>query len=170
METNRYICKDNESFIYKTLIFFLITGKSLISKERCIQTAQNERFAEDVGSKNKANPVFFISLAAVDRDGIVEKVEYIFDVYTKSYDFHGSYVKVVSAQDLWKFYKRKNCNRRNDRRNINIYELVEFFIGHHPNGHFVLDECPFLSDGKRIICFIDMLNKGYTIINVIKEG
>ena len=120
----------------------------MISKERCILTAQNERFVEDVGLKSKANPVFFISLVAVDQLGIVDRDEYIFDVYTKSYDFHGSYVEVVSAKDLWNFYKRKNWYKRNDRRNINIYELVVFFIRYHPNGHFVLDECPILIDGK----------------------
>ena len=70
----------------------------MISKERCIQTAENEKFAEDVGSKTKANPVFFISLVGANSlKGFVDKDEYIFDIYTTEYDFQGSNVKVVSA-------------------------------------------------------------------------
>ena len=121
--------------------------------------AEKERFAEDIASCKSlfpilANPVFFISLVGVDEFGIVDEDEYIFDIYTKVYDFDGSHVKVVTAQNLWKFYKNTNWYRWNDRRNINIYELVEFFIRYHPNGHFVLDECPFLKFGKYMLVFI----------------
>ena len=114
----------------------------MISKERCIQTAEKEILAEDAGSKLKADPVFFISLVGVTKYEIVAKDEYIFDIYTKLYDFHGSYVKVVSAQDLWAYYESKN--KRAKREDVEIYFLVEFFIKHHANGHFILDECPFL--------------------------
>ena len=123
---------------------FLILGKSLISKERCIQTAENERLAEDVGSKNRPNPVFFVSLVGVV--GFVDKDEYIFDIYTKAYEFQDSSVKVISAQDLWTFYESKNKGA--DQSKIDIYCLVEYFVQHHLDGHFVLDECPFLMDGK----------------------
>ena len=119
-----------------------VSGKSLISKERCIQTAEKEKFAEDIGSKLKADPVFFISLVGVAFNGIVDEDEYIFDIYTKLYDFHRSYVKVVSAHDLWAFYESKNQGAK--REDFDIYFLVEFFIKHHSNGHFILDECPFL--------------------------
>ena len=130
----------------KNHILFLISGKSLISKERCIQTSEKERLEEDIGSKNKANPVFFISLVGVDELGMVEKHEYIFDIYTKMYDFQESYVKVVSAQDLWTFYESKNKGA--DQLKVDIYYLVEYFVKHHSDGHFVLDECPFLEVGK----------------------
>ena len=120
----------------------MISGKSLISKERCIQTAENERFAEDVGLKNKANPVFFLSLVGVRNKGFVDQDEYIFDIYTKRYDFQGSNVKVVCAQDLWTFYESKNEGANQFK--VDIYFLVKYFIQHHLNGHFVLDECPFL--------------------------
>ena len=129
-------------------IFFLlqISGKSLISKERCIQTAEKEILAQDAGSKLKADPVFFISLVGVTERGIVAENEYIFDIYTKLYDFYGSHVIAVSAQDLLAFYdsKNKGAKRENVDYDVNIYFLVEFFIKHHPNGHFILDECPFL--------------------------
>ena len=128
----------------------LFSGKSLICKERCIQTSEKERYAEDVGSKSKADPVFFISLVGVDRNGMVEEDEYIFDIYTKAYDFHESHVIVISAQDLWGFYESKNKGA--DRKKVDIYFLVEYFIEHHQHGHFVLDECPFLAPrSKRTI-------------------
>ena len=114
----------------------------MISKERCIQTAEKEILAEDTGSKLKADPVFFISLVGVKNKGFVDKDEYIFDIYTKGYEFQGSNVKVVSAQDLLTFYKSKN--KRANRYHVRVYELVEYFVQHHSEGHFVLDECPFL--------------------------
>ena len=127
-----------------------ISGKSLISKERCIQTAEKEMFAEGAGLKVKANPVFFITLVGVGVTGIVDNDEYIFDIYTKAYDFHESHVIVISAQDLWGFYE--SMNKGADRKKIDIYFLVEYFIEHHQHGHFVLDECPFLAPrSKRTI-------------------
>ena len=118
---------------------FYILGKSLISKEKCIQTAKNERFAADNGSKNRANPVFFISLVGAHKD------EYIFDIYTKEYEFQDSSVKVISVQDLWTFYESK---KGAEQSKVDVYCLVEYFVQHHSEGHFVLDECPFLMVGK----------------------
>ena len=126
----------------------MISGKSLISKEKCIQTAEKERFAEDFGLKFKADEIFFISLAGVNDEGIVDKDEYIFDIYTKVYDFHGVAVKVISAQDLWAFYESKK--KRADRKKVDIYILVEYFIRHHRHGHFVLDECPIFSQIRKL--------------------
>ena len=123
-------------------ILLLLSGKSLISKERCIQTAEKELFAEDAGLKLKADPVFFISLVGVTKRGIVAENEYIFNIYTKLYDFYGSHVIAVSAQDLLAFYDSKNKGAK--REDVDIYFLVEFFIQHHSNGHFILDECCFL--------------------------
>ena len=137
----------NPECIDEYTITFLISGKSLISKEKCIQTAEKEILAEAAGSKLKADPVFFISLVGVNELGIVDNDEYIFDVYTKSYDFRGSYVKVVSAQDLWAFYESKNKGA--NQKDVDIYFLTEFFIQHHLNGHFILDECPFLAMKRR---------------------
>ena len=122
----------------------IISGKSLVCKEKCIQTTEKERNAKEQGLKRKADPVFFISMVGVDIFGIVDKYEHLFDIYTRAYDLVESDVHVITAQDLWNFYKRKHWYKWNKRRNVDIYELVEFFIRHHPNGHFVLDECPFL--------------------------
>ena len=118
------------------------SGKSLISKEKAVQTDEKETTEEGMGKKSTADPIFFISMVGVDRFGIVDEHQHIFDVYTKLYDFLGSNVQVKSAQDLWSFYKGRNKGA--DKEKINIYELVEFFVHHYPNGHFVLDECPFI--------------------------
>ena len=102
-----------------------------------------------MGLKLKADPVFFLSLVGiVDNVGLgvepgqVDDYEYIFDIYTKSYDFISSDVVVKSAQDLWEFYEAQN--KGSDKRKIDIYTLVEYFVQNNSNGHFVLDEVPFL--------------------------
>ena len=114
-------------------------GKSLISKEKAIQTAEKEE------SKLSPDPVFFMSLAGVNVRGLVEKHEHIFDIYTKEYDFLGCDVKVKSAQDLWDFYKSKHPAA--NRGEIDVYTMAEFFVDQHWNGHFVVDECPFKGYG-----------------------
>ena len=87
-------------------------------------------------------------MVGVNENGIVEEDEYIFDIYTKSYDFHGSNIKVVSAQELLSFYQSKNMGV--DREKAKIYVLVEYFIQHHLEGHFALDECPLIRFRKYI--------------------
>ena len=133
-----------------------------------------------------AKQVYFISMVGVNEYGVVDEHEHIFDIFTKTYDFIGSNVQVISAQDLWKFYcgdyeeghlESKSSGEKvtqlehrpyyptnfatlgkigekilfsSDRRiYINIYQLVEFFIHHHPNGHYVVDECPFLEEASK---------------------
>ena len=100
-----------------------------------------------MGSKPKADPVFFLSLVGVDIYGEVEDEEHIFDIYTKHYDFNDSDVEVKSAQDLWDFYAKQNSG--SSKRKVNIYQLVENFVKHHPRAHFVLDECPFLFNARK---------------------
>ena len=87
-----------------------------------------------------------MSLVGVYARGFVKRYEHIFDIYTKEYDFIGCDVKVISAQDLWSFYESKNPKA--DRKEIDVYTIAEFFVDQHPNGHFVVDECPFKSFNK----------------------
>ena len=54
-------------------------------------------------------------------------------------------IKVLSAQDLESFYE-KTMPTTNTSNKVNIYDLVEWFIGCHPNGSFFLDEVPLLKD------------------------
>ena len=96
--------------------------------------------------KLNPDPVFFMSFVGVDAQGFVQGHEHIFDIYTKAYDFLGCDVKVISAQDLWKFYKTKRPGA--DREAIDVYTMAEFFVVKHSNGHFVVDECPFKSFDK----------------------
>ena len=91
------------------------------------------------------DPVFFMSLVGVDANGFVKEHDHIFDIYTKQYDFHWCNVRVISAQDLWDFYKSKHPGA--DRKKINVYTMAEFFVDQHSNGHFIVDECPFEKKG-----------------------
>ena len=113
---------------------FNFSGKSLIGKEKTIQ------FAEKEDLKTNPDPVFFISLVGVDEQGFVCTHEHIFDLYTKLYDFQGSNVKVISAQDLHNFYT-SNHKMENGKK-IDVYTMAEHFVEKHSNGHFVVDECP----------------------------
>ena len=145
----------------------MIPGKSLICKEKCLQRAAEEDIAEITGLKSKADPVFFISLVGIcdkydktgmlKKEGIVDEDEHIFDIYTKTYDFLGSDVQVISAQDLWAFYESKHYGA--DRKQADIFILVEFFVQSHPNGHYVLDECPFLMVGEELGKNNDLTNQ-----------
>ena len=103
----------------------LFLGKTLISKERARQTAEKEEQQIQAGDKIKADPVFYISLVGVNKYGMVEEDEYIFDLLTKLYDFNDTDVEVLSAQDLLKFY---NSTKGTSLQNIHIYVLVEFFM------------------------------------------
>ena len=82
--------------------------------------------------------MFFISLVGVDGTCNIDQDEHIFDIYTRLYDFLGSNVKVLSAQDLRDFYKSRHQGKEAD-----VYQMAEFFVEEHSNGHFIVDECPF---------------------------
>ena len=86
-------------------IFFinLLEGKTVVSKEKAKQTAENEQHAQNTGEKPMADPVFFVSLVGVTNSGKVECNEHIFDIYTKRYDALSRNVQVKSAKDLLDF-------------------------------------------------------------------
>ena len=99
-----------------------------------------------MGLKSESDPVFFIAMGGVDNTGFVDDNEHIFDLFTKLYDDLDSDVQILSAQDLWSFYESKHKGA--NRKDVDIYFLVEFFIQHHSNRHFIIDECPFLETGN----------------------
>ena len=128
------------------MYFFTFSGKSLICKEKAIQTAEKQ------DNKPNSDPVFFISLVGTDELGFVHYHEHIFDIYTKVYDFVGRNVKFISALDISNFYikhhKMETFRKHNPpeipfRKTVDIYTMVKFFVEKHSNGHFVVDECPF---------------------------
>ena len=123
-----------------------ILGKSLISKEKANQKEEKERIEKEMGLKSESDPVFFIAKGGVDNTGFVDDNEHIFDLFTKLYDDLDRDVQILSAQDLWSFYESKHKGA--NRKDVDIYFLVEFFIQHHSNGHFIIDECPFLETGN----------------------
>ena len=156
MWVNCYKEKGGYSIVIQTLsnifsinILFL-SGKSLVCKEKAIQTAEKQDNNPD------PDPVFFISLVGVDGEGFVEKHEHIFDIYTKEYDFLGSNVKVVSAQDLRDFYAKHHkmetfrnfFRRKAQKKKVDVYTMAIFFVEQHSNGHFVVDECLFKRESK----------------------
>ena len=97
--------------------------------------------------KSKADPVFFLSIVGVEQNGVVDEHEYIFDIFTKIYDFLGSNVQVLSAQDMLAFYESKN--KGDNQKYIDIYSLVEYFVQQNSHGHFIIDECPILAYCKK---------------------
>ena len=129
-----------DEILMKGIIDRVFLGRATKSKDP--ETDEKENNLVDKGLKSNADTSVFISMVGVDKYGIVDEHEHLFDIFTKLYDFYGSSVHVLSAQDLWSFYqsKKKGANRED----VDIYTLVEFFIQHHANGNFVLDECPFL--------------------------
>ena len=138
--------------LFKNFTFYAITGKSLICKEKASQTVEKEKIVEDIGLKLKADPVFFLSMVGIHVEYVEEmgnnvmfvaEHEHIFDIYSKEYDFHGTDVKVISAQDLWTFYESRNKGA--NPKHYDIYFLIEYFVKHHPNGHFILDEFPIMT-------------------------
>ena len=74
--------------------------------------------------------------------GILDDDEHIYDIYTREYDFNDSDVEFKSSQDLWDWYESQKSG--SDKEDVDIYQLVEEFVKHHPHANFILDECPFL--------------------------
>ena len=136
-------------------VFMFISGKSLISKEKAVQKDENEKNAKDMGLKKKSDQVFFISMVGANQYGIVDEHEHIFDLYTKAYDFLGSDVQVISARDLYEFYQASN--ERADRKKVDVYFLVEYFVQHHPEEHYIIDECPFVKPRGMFFTFLAKL-------------
>ena len=135
-------------------------------KEKAILTINLEDDAQNLGFKPKATPVFFISLVGANKKGDVEEDEYLFDIYTKEYDFLGTNVQVKSAQYIRDYMKNQEEQASSVftksmrkfrcigmKEQGDIYSLIERFIKLNPDAHYVLDEVPFLgNDSKTKTC------------------
>ena len=97
--------------LYTCLETNIFIGKSLIVKEKAIQLAYDEENAQYNKEKLVADPIYYISLLGVEDNGVVENDDYIFDTYTKLYDFCGTDVNVINAQDLWHFFEQRKCTQ-----------------------------------------------------------
>ena len=90
--------------------------------------------------KENLGKIYFLSLVAVDKFGIPEKHKFIYDILSEDYDFEGTDVSFIGAQELLKFYKTHNSETL--KSDPDILDLTEFFILKHPSSSFIIDEVP----------------------------
>ena len=95
----------------------------------------------------KGPTVYFLSLVATDANdrmgkGMPRKAYYFFDVKSEM-ELQALGVKFLSAQDLALFYETNKSQEDSEVR-PNIYQLVVFFLAHHPNDIYFVDEAPVL--------------------------
>ena len=89
--------------------------------------------------------IYFISLVGSNAGvkngkGITRKAFYIFDVKSEmELKKHG--ITFLSCQDLLEYYKEQT---RTNGEDMNVYDLVEFFIERNRNGYYFLDEVPLI--------------------------
>ena len=139
----------------------------MIVKHKAVQIADQEGRAA-AETITEGCPVYFISLVGIAGTSNakclempnaklnVEEEEGLFDLYTKFYDFHkegtsDQVVIVKTARDIqdW-FYSVNSELEKGQSKDVSIYTMVQSFIKAHSNGHFFIDECPFLTVKKGI--------------------
>ena len=69
-------------------------------------------------------------------------------------------ITFMSAQDLQAFHHEHSGFSSGDDQ-LNIYELVHFFMQHHPDGYYFLDEVPLIQGGMKslVISFVKSIFK-----------
>ena len=72
--------------------------------------------------------------------GIPRKAFYIFDVKSEM-ELEKHNIKFMSCQDLLEYYQKETGTNGEE---MNVYELVQFFIKKNPNGYYLLDEVPLI--------------------------
>jgi len=72
--------------------------------------------------------------------GIPRRAFYIFDVKSEM-ELEKHNIKFMSCQDLLEYYQKETGTNGEE---MNVYELVKFFIKKNPNGYYLLDEVPLL--------------------------
>lgn len=76
--------------------------------------------------------------------GVPRKAFHIFDVKSEI-DLRKHQIKFLSCQDLLNYYKKPTgINEEWKLDEVNVYELVKFFIKRNPNGFYFLDEIPWI--------------------------
>ena len=98
-----------------------------------------------VADENITNPVYYISLIGtdardVDGKGVPRKAFYIFDVKSEL-DLKRHNIRFLSYQDLMEYYQKETGK---NGENLNIYELVIFFMRKNPRAYYLLDEVPLI--------------------------
>ena len=80
--------------------------------------------------------------------GIPRKGFYIFDVKSEM-ELEKHQIKFLSCQDLLKYWEDQTgmTSTNWNKNNLNVYELVLFFMEKNPNGYYFLDEIPLIQGG-----------------------
>ena len=121
--------------------FFQISYLLLVPIEQEMGEVENESL-EDY---DEPRPIYFISLVGSDAGepngkGIPRKAFYIFDVKSEM-ELVKHNIKFMSCQDLLEYYQKETGTNGEE---MNVYELVQFFIKKNPNGYYLLDEVPLI--------------------------
>ena len=124
---------------------------------------QNETTNATEGVKESTDdrPVYFLSLVGTDAGdrygkGIPRSANYFYDIRSNmELRQHG--ITFMSAQDLQTFHHEHSGILNVDKnKQLNIYQLVHFFMQHHPDGYYFLDEVPLIKS---------LTGKSYMIIS-----
>ena len=143
----------------------LLTGKTLICKERAIRHSE----------ENPTSTVFYISTVGTHKNGNPRNELFMFDVITKQIEMKHTTVTAIDTIDLLRFYnsyhptfqtyldvsertpnkqmkKKQKVFRDSTSSFIDVYELLTFFIDENvrrqPEAHFIIDELPIFMDGN----------------------
>ena len=102
----------------------------------------------------KKSKVYFLSLVGTNAGefmgkGIPRSSFYWYDIKTgMELKDHG--INFLSAQDLKNFHEhqeKKNGSSDGSSKQLNIYELVQYFMKYNQDGYYFLDEVPLIKTG-----------------------
>ena len=94
---------------------------------------------------DETKSIYFISLVGSDAGdwngkGFPRNAFYIFDVKSEM-ELEKHNIKFLSCQDLLEYYQKETGLNGEE---MNVYELVQFFMEKNPNGYYLLDEVPLI--------------------------
>ena len=130
------------------------------NKEPGTQDIPFESLDEQTEAKKMKPNVYFLSLVATDANerngrGVPRKAHYFFDVRSEM-ELAKYGVKFLSSQDLASFHDQNNSQDQYENP-PNIYQLVVFFMAHHPTDFYFIDEAPLLKGKQFIITQLEYL-------------
>ena len=94
---------------------------------------------------DETKSIYFISLVGSDAGdwngkGFPRNAFYIFDVKSEM-ELEKHNIKFLSCQDLLEYYQKETGM---NGENMNIYELVKYFMKKNSNGYYLFDEVPLI--------------------------
>ena len=105
---------------------------------------------EEVKESTDDRPVYFLSLVGTDANeawgrGIPRDAYYWYDIKTKM-ELERYGIQCMSAQDLKSYHDEQMASPTSE---LNIYQLVQFFMEKRPDGYYFLDEVPLIAGGMK---------------------